>query len=224
MSRSERSATRVVSSTAGVLAAYAGLEHGIGELRQGPTELPDTVFESWPDDPAFEALSGEPAMSLLPTYQAAGVATVAVAVLLGVWSIWFVHRRFGGLVLVALSAALLLVGGGFGPPLLGTIAGVTAMRIGARPPRDPGPVLRTLGHIWGWCLGVAVAAYLALVPGLPLLYTATGTSEPALVLVMTVAAFGALCLAILGARGHDRRRSPSGHEGHPREHTANHGQ
>jgi hypothetical protein len=223
MGSSERSATRVVSSTAGVLAAYAGLEHGIGELRQGPTELPGTVFESWPDDPAFEVLSGEPAMSLLPTYQAAGIATVAVAVLLGVWSIWFVHRRFGGLVLVAMSAALLLVGGGFGPPLLGTIAGVTAMRIGVRPARDPGPVLRTLGHVWGWCLGVAVAAYLTLVPGIPLLYTATAVSEPALVLVVTVAAFGALCLAILGARGHDRRRSPCSHGRDPRGHAASHG-
>jgi hypothetical protein len=200
----------VVASTAGVLAAYAGVEHGVGELRQGPAELPDTVFESWPDDAAFEALDGEPAMSLLPTYQASGVATVVVAVLMGVWSIWFVDRRFGGAVLVVMSAVLLLVGGGFGPPLLGTVAGVTAMRIGVRPARDRGPILRRLGRVWGWCLGVAVAAYLALVPGLPLLYTATGVSEPALVLVLTATAFGALCLAILGARGHDRADEPSG--------------
>jgi len=198
------SATRVVASTAGALAALAGLEHGIGELRAGSTPLESLVFASWPDEPAFEIVGGEPAMSLLPTYQASGIATAVVSVALGVWAVGFVHRRHGGLVLVLVSLVLLLVGGGFGPPIMGTIAGLTATRIGKVPDRPPGPLQRGLSRVWRWALGLSVLGFLGLVPGLQLLSISLGVEEPALVLVLLTAAFGGLLMAILGARGHDR--------------------
>lgn len=210
------SSTRVVASTAGGLAAYAGLEHAIGELQQGAEPIETLRFESWPDEPAFEMLAGEPAMSLLPTYQAAGVATVAASVALGVWAVGFVHRRHGGLVLIGLSVVLLLVGGGFGPPLLGVIAGLAGMRIGVVPQRPPGALLRGLAPAWGWLLGGAVAAFLALVPGIPLLSLA-GVQSAALVTVIAPLSFVLLGAAALAARGHDRLAAsphpPRDHDG-----------
>lgn len=198
------SATRVVASTAGVLAAYAGLEHAVGELRQGAVPIESVRFESWPDEPAFAMFAGEPAMSLLPIYQSAGIATAVVATTLGVWAVAFVQRRGGGWVLIALSVVLLLVGGGFGPPLLGTVAGIAGTRIGVVPARPPGRLLRTLGRLWGWLLALAVVAFLGLVPGLPLLWIAADVEEPGLVTLLSSLAFVSTLLAVMAARGHDR--------------------
>lgn len=208
------SATRVFSSTAGGLAAYAGLEHALGELRQGSVPIETLRFASWPDEPAFAILDGEPAMSVLPTYQTAGIATTVVAVLLGVWAVGFVHRRGGGWVLIGLSLVLLLVGGGFGPPLLGVVAGVTGTRIGVVPSRPPGALLRALGRVRAWLLGLMVVAFLGLVPGLPVLWLTTGAAEPGLAIGLSSLAFGSLVLAGLGARGHDRAVAVTA--GHPR--------
>jgi hypothetical protein len=55
-------ATRRAVQVFGVIAAAAGIEHGVGELRQGAIPPPALVFQSWPDAPAFEVLAGEPAL------------------------------------------------------------------------------------------------------------------------------------------------------------------
>lgn len=61
----------------GVVVALAGIEHGVGELLQGATR-PDGLFiESWPDTAAFEILSGEPAMTVVPSLLAARRATAS---------------------------------------------------------------------------------------------------------------------------------------------------
>ncbi len=49
-----------------------------------------------------------------------------MALALGAWAVWFIDRPQGGLVLIRLSLLPAFVGGGFGPPLIGIIAGVTA--------------------------------------------------------------------------------------------------
>ncbi|HEU4915277.1 MAG TPA: hypothetical protein VFV13_01770, partial [Acidimicrobiia bacterium] len=47
-----------------------------------------------------------------------------MALALGAWAVWFIDRPQGGLVLIRLSLLPAVVGGGFGPPLIGIIAGV----------------------------------------------------------------------------------------------------
>ena len=76
-------ATRVVIATFGLLAALAGVEHGVGELRQVPLPPPGLVFESWPDVPAFAVLGGEPALTVLPSLAVSGLLTIVVALVLG---------------------------------------------------------------------------------------------------------------------------------------------
>ena len=50
----KRSATRIVVSAFGALAALAGLEHGVGEFVQGWV-APSSVM-SWPDTAGFEVV------------------------------------------------------------------------------------------------------------------------------------------------------------------------
>ena len=46
-----------------------------------------------------------------------------------VWAIWFVQRRHGGWVQMALSVLLLFFGGGFFPPIIGFIGGLAGTQI-----------------------------------------------------------------------------------------------
>lgn len=201
------SATRIVVSTFGALVALAGIEHGVGEILQGPVAPDGLAIESWPDVKAFEILAGEPAMTVIPNLLVTGVLAVIVALTFGIWAVMFVERRYGGLVLIALSVLLLLVGGGFAPVLMGIILGFAATRIGAVSRRPPGGVARTIGRVWPWALGVGVLAYLSLVPGLVVASLLFGVSDPNLVLGLATVLYPALLLATIAARAHDRTQA-----------------
>lgn len=189
----------------GALAAFAGVEHGLGEIVQGRGAPPAVVFESWPDVAAFEPLDGEPAMSLVPDLLVSGVLSVLIALALGVVAVLHPRRRRSGPLLVGLSVSLLLVGGGFGPPLLGVLAGLLATRVHApTPDHDPGPVTRAGARLWPWPLVAAAGCFLGLVPGTALLHVATGTDSSTLVALLTVGAFASTALAVSTARARDR--------------------
>jgi len=128
-----RSATRVTVSTFGTLAGLAGIEHGIGEVLQGNVAPEGVMISSWPESELFGILAGEPAMTIVPNLLATGILAIFVSLVFLVWATIFVQRKHGGLVLIALSVVMLLVGGGFGPPILGIIVGVAATRINAPP-------------------------------------------------------------------------------------------
>jgi len=164
----KRSAIRIVVSAFGVLAALAGIEHGVGAFLQGGVAPLSLVIESWPDTAGFELVSGEPAMTLIPNLAVSGVVAILVALAVGIWAVWYIDRPRGGLVLIGLSVLLFLAGGGFGPPLIGVIAGVTATRIGRSGREQPGPVRAALARLWPWLLGAALVGYLSLVPGMVL--------------------------------------------------------
>ena len=81
-----------------------------------------------------------------------------IGFLIVVWSAAFIQRRFGGVVLILLSVALLLFGGGLFLPLIGIIAGIAGTRINK--PLD-GKQLNKIsdiaGRIWPWPLVIFIA-------------------------------------------------------------------
>jgi hypothetical protein len=197
------SATATTVRVFGVLAAFTGVEHGLGEISQGPGAPPATVFESWPHVAALDPLGGEPAMSLIPDLLISGVLSVLVAVVLGTVALRRPGRPHSGPALLGVSLALLLVGGGFGPPLLGVLTGLLATRIDAPTARGPGGATRLAARAWPWPLVVAVGCFLGLVPGTALLYAAFGTNSSTLVSLLTLGAFTATALAMWTARARD---------------------
>lgn len=197
-------ATATTVRVLGLLAALAGVEHGVGEIAQGSQAPPGLVFESWPDVAAFEPLDGEPAMSLVPDLLLSGVLSVAVALALGVVAWSRPAGRRSGALLVGLSLVLLVVGGGFGPPLLGGLAGLLATRTGSEPARRAGAVTRLAARSWPWPLVVATVAFLGLVPGTALLQAGLGVDSEGLVGVLTFTALTATGLAMWSARARDR--------------------
>lgn len=73
-----------------------------------------------------------------------------MALALGAWAVWFIDRPQGGLVLIRLSLLPAVVGGGFGPPLIGIIAGVTATRDRSHGWQKAGIYRMALARIWPW--------------------------------------------------------------------------
>jgi hypothetical protein len=184
----------------GVIAAAAGIEHGVGELRQGAIPPPALVFQSWPDTPAFEVLAGEPALTLLPDLRLAGVATILVSLALAAWAVAYTRTPRAALGLAGIALVLLVVGGGFGPPLVGAITGFVAALPAAR---EGGAATRLLARASGWALAVAASSYLALVPGVPLLHEFAGFENDMLTYGLMALAFGGLALALAAARARD---------------------
>lgn len=70
-----------------------------------------------------------PAMTVIPDFWVTGILAILVSLVVIGWAIVFVGRKNGGTALIVLSIVLLLVGGGFLPPLLGILAGAIGTRI-----------------------------------------------------------------------------------------------
>lgn len=115
-----------LAAVSGALAGVGGVTHGIGELLQGFGPPSGIVFESWVHGPIATNLGGEPAMSLIPDIRVSGIVTIAVSLAVIAWSVAKPDQRHAGAVLALLSGGMLLVGGGFGPPILGMLAGLVA--------------------------------------------------------------------------------------------------
>ena len=126
-----KSATQVTVTTFGIMMGLAGLEHGIGEILQGNVVPNGMMILSWPESKFFRSLAGEPAMTIIPNLFVTGILAILISLAFLVWATLFIQRKNGGLVLILLSIAMLLVGGGIFPPILGIIIGAVGTRINA---------------------------------------------------------------------------------------------
>lgn len=206
-----RNATRVTVSTFGALAGLMGIEHGIGETLQGNIAPDGIVISSWPGSVLFRILAGEPAMTIVPNLLASGILAILFSLIFLVWATMFVQRKNGGLVLILLSIAMLLVGGGFGPPMLGIIVGVTATRINAPltwwRTHLPVGLRRFLGKLWPWSFVAGLVAWLLLFPGSILLDYFFSVSNPELVVsIFFFSALGFLLSTIFAGFSYDSQR------------------
>ena len=201
--RTRATARRTVAMTAGLLAAFAGLEHGIGELTRGDVDTHSPLIESWPHVGAFDVLGGEPAMTLFTNLRVAGTVTALVSLALGWWALRSDGTRRDGWLLLGISTLLLLVGGGFGPPLIGLVVGIGLVLQAPSDATTPGKVSAGLAPRWRMLLWITVAAYLALFPGLVLL-SWVGPDLPWATAVLPFIAFGALVLSLVAGSTRDR--------------------
>jgi hypothetical protein len=208
-----KSATKITAAVMGTITGLAGIEHGIGEILQGSVAPERWMIQSWPDSAAMKIVNGEPAMTMVPNLLATGALAVLFSLAFLAWATMATRRRYYGPALMLLCIPMLLCGAGFGPPLLGLIIGgaVTRESAGARAagskrlaPR-PGSPGALLGRLWPWSLGACLATWLAMLPGLPLLYHFWGIGDTSLVLVIILAMFALLFLTIVTGAARDRQ-------------------
>jgi len=123
------SATRFGVSAVGVLCGLAGVEHGVGEVLQGNVATSGFVIYAW--QPASPLFGVEPAVTVIPNVLVTGVLAIIVGLLVTAWSVAFVQRKKGGLILLLLSILQFFVGGGIAPLIPAIAAGITATKINA---------------------------------------------------------------------------------------------
>lgn len=161
-------AARITASIFGILAGLGGLTHGIGEVLQGSVKPDGFFINSWRVGPIAAYMGGEPGMTIVPNLLATGILTILVSLAVVAWAA-FVRDRRGGRILVLLSFIMMLVGGGFGPPILGMLAGVAGFGIGAPLTwwltRFPANFRGLLSKLWPWIFSIAVANGIFLVIG-----------------------------------------------------------
>jgi len=200
-----KSATRLLISTFGGLVGLIGMEHGLGAILQGDVAPESLIFPSWQDTEFFRILNGEPALTLVPNLLVTGILAILISLLFLVWAIWFVQRKHGGQVLMLLSIAMLLVGGGLFPPVFGIILGAAATRIPSpvrtntplawQPVRRSQGLRHLLARLWPWLFGAGVISWLFMFPGVPALNYFFGVDNPLLIFVVLICMFGFLFLA-----------------------------
>ncbi len=144
-----RTATKTVAAWLGIVAGFAGLEHGYFEIQQGSVQPASLMFSSMGAPCVSEKIwnACEPAMSLLPNFLWMGIFTIILGLAIVVWSARFIQRTYGGLVLMGLSMVFLLFGGGFFPPLIGIIGGAAGTQINKPLSGKPGAVTRLIGRL-----------------------------------------------------------------------------
>jgi hypothetical protein len=167
--REKLSGAIMVATLFGILAGIGGLTHGIGELLQGNAAPGGIIINSWTQGPIATNMGGEPAMTIVPNLFLTGVLNILVSLATIIWSAVFVQRKDGGRVLIGLSVLMLLVGGGFGPPIIGILAGVAGSGIHAS---SPGLRTRLFGEngryaaiLWPWLFATAAISGIFLVIG-----------------------------------------------------------
>jgi hypothetical protein len=150
-----RKATKTVASWLGIVAGIAGFEHGYFEFLQGNTRPPGVAFPSWglPCVPEEIWHACEPAMSIIPNFLLTGLLAMLLSLILIVWAGWFVQRRHGGWLQIALSVLLLLFGGGFFPPIIAFVGGLAGTQIN-RP--LTGQPARLAVRLWPWSLVIFI--------------------------------------------------------------------
>ncbi|HEX6233735.1 MAG TPA: hypothetical protein VFZ63_11480 [Jiangellaceae bacterium] len=209
----------VLAAAGGVLAGIGGVVHGIGEVRQGSGSPGGIVFDSWATGGIARNLGGEPAMSLVPDLLVSGLLTLGVSVAVALWAARFADHRYGGRGLAALSVLLLLVGGGFGPPVMGLLAALVAGAANRSRHRAPRWAHRRAGEAlaaaWPTMFWLCLADYVFLafgsvVAGVVLDVDISSAFVYALflaVLAMPVAALAGTAHDAVRSRTVDRRKS-----------------
>ncbi len=212
-----KNATRVFASTFGAIFALAGIEHGIGEIFQGNVAPGGIMILSWPESAFFRSLGGEPAMTIIPNLLITGILAIFISMILLVWATLFVQRKNGGLIMMLLSIAMLLVGGGIFPPILGIIIGAVGTRINTPPARWyahlPMSFRRFAGKLWAGSYIACIIAWLSMFPGLAFIGYFFRVNDPTLILVVLFFALGTLLLTVFSGFAYDIERQidpPSG--------------
>lgn len=202
-----RSARQITLAGMGAIMAMAGFEHGLGEALQGNVAPGGLVIESWPHSEFYRSLAGEPAMTLIPNLLVSGVLTMLLSLALLVWMLRFVDRPDSALIIPALSITLLLVGGGFGPPVLGLILAAATTKVNSPSTRWhsklPRGARQVLAASWPILFAGCIMAWLLMLLGLPAVAYLSGLESDAVVLGVLVLAFFLLALALFSSFARD---------------------
>jgi hypothetical protein len=158
-------ATKTIVSTIGVVLGLSGIDHGVFEMLQGNLRTTGLFIQAIGPAQKMWAYGGEDAFTIVPNFLITGILAVLVGIALIVWSVGFLDRKQGPLVLFLLNVLLFLFGGGVAAPVaIYPLAGISATRINS--PLTwwrkalPEKVRPALAKIWPYTLAIGLISFL----------------------------------------------------------------
>jgi len=138
------------------LLGLSGFNHGLFEALQGWKPTPGLVVQAIGEGQRMWPRGTEEALTVVPNFLITGILAMVAGVAVVVWSIAFIQRKHGALVLLLLCMTLFLVGGGIAQIVFFVTTWAYATRIG-KPLRWwsrilSGPTGARLASIWKWSL------------------------------------------------------------------------
>jgi len=205
--------TSILFFTLGILAGIMGIEHGIGEVLQGYQPTNAIFILSWPNSAFFEIMAGEPAMTIIPNYLLTGLLAISFS---GTFLLVLVKSgldRKAIAILFVLLLLMLFTGGGFGPPVLGTLAVLIAFKRNSQLTtwsKLPSKLHNVLSRLWPWSFGLCLLGWLMLFPGAALIVFFTGMDNALLMAIPILIAFMFIPITLLLGFSRDILRRESG--------------
>jgi len=207
------SATRVIATVMGVFLGIGGIDHGLFEFLQGNIPTNGFFITAIGEAQRFWPLGTEDAFTIIPNFMITGLLAMAVGLIVILWSVLYIHTKYGRTVFLVLCILLFLVGGGIGQVGLFVPAWAFATRMN-RPlkwwkkvlPKNIWPFLSKL-----WIVTLTLATVVALigleiaifgyVPGMTEPQTIQNTS-----LMLMLASAILYVLSFIAGFGHELKR------------------
>lgn len=209
-------ATRIFASTLGILVGLAGVEHGILELLQGNVRPNGIMVDAIGPEQKLWELATETVLTIVPSMLISGILSIILGVLVTIWAYAYVDRKYGAVVLLLLSIALFLVGGGFAPIFLTILAFIAATQIN-RPlrfwrSRVPVAIRNPISKLWPWTLIISVFSFVIAVEiaifGEPLLGLVGAETAYLIQFILGLAMLLLAIVALPAANAHDAKHPP----------------
>ncbi len=207
-------ATRIYASTLGILVGLAGVEHGILKILQGNVKPNGIMVDAIGPEQKLWELATETVLTIIPNMLISGILSIILGGLVTIWAYAYVDRKYGAVVLLFLSIALFLVGGGFTPIFITILAFIAATRIN-RPlkfwrSRVPATLRNLIAMLWPWTLIVSVVSFVIAVEiaifGEPILGLVGAETAYLIQFILGLAMLLLAIVALPAANAHDAKR------------------
>jgi hypothetical protein len=134
------------------LFGFSGIEHGFFEILQGNTRPGSMIISAIGPLQRFWLHGKETAFTIIPNYLITGIVAITISISVIIWSLYFLRNKYSWIILLLLSIAQFLTGGGFAQIFLSVILSITA--IGLHRPRKiwkkyiPEKIRKILSFLW----------------------------------------------------------------------------
>jgi hypothetical protein len=215
------SATRIAASILGILVGLAGIEHGFFEMLQGNVTPSSMWIDAIGPEQRIWEHATETAITIIPNYLWTGILAMILGLLVTIWSVVFINRKYGARIFFLLSVTLWMVGGGYGPVFFTIFATITATRIN-KPltwwqSHLSGGIRDFLIKLWPWSVvalvitfwvGVEIAIF-----GYPLLWFFNTDLTYSFQWIFGLTSLGLMFVVILSAIAYEIQKKVDPHHG-----------
>jgi hypothetical protein len=108
------------------LFGFSGIEHGFFEILQGNTKTSGSLISAIGPVQKYWLHGTETAFTIIPEFLTTGIVTIVISFCVIMWSLLFMKNRYSWIILLFLSIAQFLTGGGFAQIFLSVILSITA--------------------------------------------------------------------------------------------------